>query len=667
MSLDHNIKIITDSGEELDYISAEDLGITFNRIIDDNLEVDKRWGEYSYSFSLPKTKNNARIFKFAGVHNTRNKFKNNRVNISIYNKNELVVSGILELESIEEDSYECSFYSKLTQLIDELEDLTLKDITTMPIIDDFKYEETIADHINANYKSSDDTSYQFPLVFYNTYFTPYNVYSTLTDFEGYDFREDGDRAPQNFYYILNKTQTGNDNEFYFHQFPPAFYLKSVIKALFKHIGWGMSGSFWENEDIKKIIMLYSGENDIYDSATLWKNDSTDEYIKPTGDTFAPAPDGYSVSIDLNQFLPDVDAQDFIKSIINTFNLYMFVDVNNQIVTFETYDLIFTNRVSPYKLDNKIDQDSIVVQNTDESKFSILFNEPNNKNHLGDNYYINSSSTNALELSNYTKTSNEYYDSTYNYKIDADEEIEVGFAAPKVKRMFIRNVENFAGDITDANDHVIFIPDMSEQTRYDNNNTPFNKDIDDTTVNNTEETIKFKGEPTLMFYYGISDCDFEQDSGKGSASDYFYINFNNTKQKIPIASPFALINYRDRINKQLDRDDDSDSIKASMYASYLQTIYLNMGDTSEITTDFSLIFSNSYGLANTLTSKFYNTRINRYENSEIIEADIRINNVDWINLTLNQPLIYRDELYSLMELSDYNIIENRAKIKMIKMI
>lgn len=655
-----NIKIQTSYGSRLDYTSPEDLNIKFNRIADDATKPDARFGEFSYSFKLPKTKKNARILGFANAKSIQKRFSINPIDISVFNNDALVLEGTLEVETITRDSYECRFYSKLTQLVDVLEDINLQDINTMPIIDSWDEETTIRTHINAGYKNSDETSYQFPLVFYNTYFTPYSTYEGLTDFDGATFRDEGDRPQQNFYYMLNRTQTGSDNEWYHHQLPLSFYIKSVMEGVLEYVGWSLSGSFWETDEAKQIIMLYTGENDIYDAARLWKNNTTGEYIATTANT---APAGYTVAMNTNKFLPDMDALDYISGIINMFNLYVTLDINNKIITFETYDNIFGHKIEPYNLDKKIDAETIDIDRYEDYDFSITFQDPQNKNHLGDNYFYGRDSTNALTKANYLKTSNGKYDDTYNHIGQTKGEISVPFAAPKVKRMYIRNTDNYAGTITSANDHVIFMPDMSQQTRFDNNNVKFNGGTGQTTVFNEEDSVKFKGKATLMYYYGISESEFVQAAGKGACSDYFYVDFDNTKQKIGIASPFAWKSYRNPINTQLELADTGST--ASMYASYLQTVYLNMGTGWTDNNRYSLIFGDSHGLAETLYTKFYRNRMNRYRDSEVLSATVRLNPVDWNTLQFNQPVIYDNEIYSIMEIKDYDIVKGVAKIKLLK--
>ena len=644
MAVKTNIKIITSDGSRLDYATPESLNIKLNRKADDYQKPDTRYGEFSYSFSLPKTKNNARIFGFANANNLQGRFRVNPVSIRVFNNDALLMDGILELNSIKRDSYECVFYSKLTQLIDSLEDLDLRDITTMPIISDWDEETSIRTHINAGYDDSDETSYQFPLVFYNTYYTPYSVYAGQTDHWGYDFRIEGDRPQQNYYYALNRTATGSDNEWYMHQIPLAFYLKSTLEGLLSHVGWNLSGSFWDLDSIKKIIIPYTGDNDVYDSARYTSGGTT--------------------YLDTNKFLPKYKAESFLKDIINTFNLFLTVDISNKILSMETYDTMFSSKIAPYDITNKVFDDTIEISRVEEYDFSVNFKDPENLNIMGDNYFMGSSSSNALTTS-YRKTSSELYAGVYNHVGETSGEISVGFNAPLIKRMYLRNTDNYGGTVTTANDSVIFMPNLSKQEKYDNDNKKFNKNSGHTTVYNDEGTIKFKSKPTLMYYYGVSQCDFEQQSGKGDSANYFYVDFDDTKQKIGIASPFAWQEYRTNIDAVLN--DVNSGSTANMYASYLQSIYMNMGDSYSNPPDFSLVFGDSHNMVDTLYTKFYQNRANRYKDSEILTASMRMNDYDWTILQLNQPIKYNNDIYSLINITNYDIVKSTASIEIIKQI
>jgi hypothetical protein len=656
MARDTNIKIITFDGRLLDYTTPESLNIKLNRISDDYRNPDKRWGEYSYNFSLPKTKNNAKIFEFADNKSKKNKFKVNPLSIRLYNNDKLLVDGTLELRKIKEKSYECIVFSKLTQLVDDLGKLNLQDLTNMPQISGFTYETNIAIHINANYDNSDEADWQFPLVYYNTFYTPYGTYSGLTDTLSYPFGTAAfrcERSSQNYYYLLNRTQTGVDNELYYHQIPMAFYLKFIMNKMLDNIGWSMGGSFWDDANIKKIIVPYVGNNDIYDQAQYCSNGDDVQ----TGGVCS----GGTLMLDTGKFLPKYDCKKFLKDVINTFNLYYTIDINQKIINFETYDIMFGSRAAPYNITDKLLYSTINIDRIDQYDPTVSFTNPSNDLIMGDNYYIGSySGTNAL-YATYKKTSSALFNEVYSHIGITSGEVKIGFGAPCIKRIYVRNTDNYTGSITNAQDQIMFIPNLSKQTPRDNNNCSFNKATGDTINYDKEDTVKYDGLPTLMYYYGISDCNFIQQAGKGDSSDYFYFDFNNIKQKIGIASPFALKTFRDNINTTLNLNDSGTT--ETIYASYLQSIYMMMG-SGVTSTDISLTFGDSE-LCPTLYNKYHQKKYDRYRNSEMLSATIRLNNIDWSIMTFNQPLLYNGEIYSLLSIKNYDVISGLATIEIIK--
>ena len=602
--------------------------------------------------------NNSRIFNYANDFQVKNRFKNNSRTIKVYNNSNLLLGGVIELIGVTDNSFECILSSNLAQLVDDLKDIDLQDMTNMPIIEAFDFETTIAAHINANYKDSDEADYQFPLTFYNTYFTPYNVYSGLTDQLSYPmgaaaFSDDGDRPQQNYYYLLNKTTVGS-NEFYYNQLPLSFYLKTVMTKMLENVGWSMSGSFWDNASVKKIIMPYVGDNDVYDKALVCSNG-----VEVTsGGTCT----GGQLNLDTSKFLPKKKCLEFMKDVINTFNLYFTIDVNQKQINFETYDTIFGNKSLGYDITNKFIT-SPKKYKIDKSNPSISFSKTDNDRIMGDNYYISGSTTSASNV-NYISTTNSYYDSIYNH-IGTTGEIKINFNCPNIKRMYLRNYNNYGVYQTDALDYIIFLPNISTQTPQDNNGVKFNKNTGETTINNTNDRTKFKGGLSLMYYYGISDSDYVQHTGKASQDEYFYINFDGGKLKIPFASPYAYNSYRDRINSILD--DSAADPKESIYASYLQSINLMIGGGTKGNTDFSLFFGDGNNLSPTLYDYFHFNKYNRMQNGETLVGEVKINDYDWIRMKINQPLLYKGYYYSLVSLTDYDVVSGLAKIIMIKQI
>ena len=142
-----------------------------------------------------------------------------------------------------------------------------------------------------------------------------------------------------------------------------------MKQILTDAGWTLGGQFFVRDNIKKILYLYSGEDDIYDQAT-------------------GVVAGHTDSIQLAKFLPDMSQTDFLTGIINCFNLYFKIDINNKIVNFETYDTFFnsTDDVDPYDITNLVDNNS---GNNNFSYFSnnnpsLVFENAENRNVFGDN-------------------------------------------------------------------------------------------------------------------------------------------------------------------------------------------------------------------------------------------------------------------------------------------
>lgn len=663
-----NIKIQTTDGRLIDYSKAEDLSIKMNRIADDLQDIEARYGEFSYSFSIPMTRNNMEIFGYAGADNVKNIFKINPVEVKVFNNDLLLFTGQIELKSIEDGKYKCNLYSKLTQLVDALQDKNMQSISICPKIT-WNYEDSIRAHISSGFTNCDETNYQFPLIYYNTFFCPTSVFTELTDTivdsngtTAHYFQRERDR--QNWAYLINHSTKG-ENEMYMHQIPLAWYLKPMLSYMLEDVGWSMGGSFWEDDSIKKIIVPYVGDTDVYDRACYCSNGAA-----ITGSSCGSG----TLMLDTAKFMPDMDCLDFLENIVKLFNLYMTFDINQKTVNFETYDVMFGNRTAPYRIDDKVIGE-VVISKVDDNNPSISFEDVTNKKILGDGRYIASSGQSAYNLfTKYRVAANDtLFDSVYNYKGSTEGEIKIKFNPPQVKTMRIRNDYNFSDSNNSATDHIIFLPFISKQVPEDNGGKNFNKKDSDTTAYNTEETIQYNGKPCLYYYYGISNSDIVQKTGKGAQSDYFYVNFDDVNQKIPFASPFALTSYRGLINERLEwagqNPTGATTDVDTMLASYMQSIYLMFAHSSGCTqqTDFSLILSDNSSYGDTIYTKFHQTKYNRYQNSEVLTLKMIMTDLDWQNMTINQPIRYNNQLYSILEIKNFDIVKQVAELSLIKMI
>jgi hypothetical protein len=673
MSNISNLRIITELGE-LIYKQVSDLNLSFSRIVDDFTDISNRFGDFSYEFNLPIVKENSLIFGAPESIGSKNFFiKNRNLSCQVYNNNQLLLDGLINLEGLTKDTYKCKFYSKFKELIDTLnsktssgEDKTLRNLTSL-VIPSFNYETTVKDHILANYQNSDETDYQFPITFYSTFYCESSIYTGKTDFYGNQF--DSDRSYQNFYYLFNRVQTKR-NRFYFHQIPPAIYLVSIIKQILTDAGWKLGGQFFNDSNIKKIILLYNGEDDIYDKALGYEYGT------------------WIVNLNLAIFLPDMGQAEFLKGIMNLFNLYFRIDVNNKIIEFETYDTYFknTDEIDPYDITSKIDISSL---NNNISYFlnnnpSILFKKNGNQLIMGDQKVMYGATNNATNTIWYN-SSNIVYNQVFNHVgyteesnvnlnnyVGTVQKLEIPFAEPNIKRQYIWNDYDINGVNQSASTQNIYLPILSKQTIAENNGMKFNKKDTDTFLFNDESSIKFQGDGSLMYYYGLSRTTFENKSGLGSLANFmfFSMNISNTWYDIPIpvVSPFQLSNNRDDINTWLNSVDlVSINDRRTAMASYLQSLWQMMGNITGITgtTDFSLVFDDNGYFHETLWSKFHRHKWERYQNSELFTGDIIMNSYDWEQLQINRPILYNKELYSLVSIEGFNPITQRGQIKMIK--
>lgn len=683
-----NIKIVVvNTGQQIDYKNAADLGIKFNRIAVDLTKPDERIGEFSYSFSIPRTRNNESIMQFAGIQNVKNIFKINPIDVKVFNNDVLLLAGQLELQEITENEYKCVLYSKLTQLVDDLTDKNMQDITVCPKIA-WAYEDTIRGHIASGFTSCDETDYQFPLVYYNTFFCPTSVFTGLTDtvvdsngLTNHLFQRE--RDAQNWYYLINRTTLGK-NEMYQHQMPLCFYLKPMMEYMLAEVGWSMAGSFWEDSSIKKIIVPYVGDTDVYDRAKYCADVNTKRWFISGGTCFTgntdtplshpPKPCG-TLMLDTAKFMPDMECLDFLENVVKLFNLYMLIDANSKTIVFETYDVMFGSKIAPFNIDNKV-IDVPIISRVDDYNPSISFEEMDNQRILGDNrvlVYTGESCYDTSGDNKYMITANKtLFNKVFNHIGTTEGEIAIKFGAPAVKRMRIRNEYNFANVNKSAGDHVMFLPMITKQLPEDNEGKNFSKKDTDSTSYNTEETIKYNGKPALYYYYGISNSDFEQKTPTiGAQSNYFFFNFDDVNQKIPFCSPFALTSYRGVINNTLNEaylnpsgaTDNPDV----MLASYMQSIYLMMAlstGTSQ-TTDFSLVLMDNNDFGDTIYTRFHANKYKRFRESEVLSMNIICTDYDWRALNINTPVKYNNQIYSILEISNYDVVKQTAELKLIK--
>ncbi len=664
MAVLNNIRIILANGQVLDYESETSLGIRLNRIVDDLTDVSKRFGEFSYTFKLPKTKNNTKIFEYPDAKGRTKIFRGKTFEARVYNNNDILQSGIIELVGVPEDGYSCKFYSSFTQLIDELKEKKLNELTTLPTID-WNYELSIIEHITVSPISE---HIEFPFIFYRT---PFISGATSPTF----LPEVGTRQEANLSYVYNFNeaflQFKNKNPFYEAAFPPAIYLTSVIDAIMEEAGWSISSSFFEREDIGRIIIPFTGKNEDFSGAVI-------DGI--TGDT-----------LNLNRLLPDMNQADFLRAILQTFNLYIAVDVFNKNITIETYDVWFSDNSNPYPIDvfdyEKTDVETeikLLTTADDTNNSPMVFNrifDYNNIGHGNPTYNVNT----GLDVRDFigenriTRTySKQVYDQLWN-KLTGTKEIVIGLSPVNYYPYTIINDRSINGNTTTAEPYwTVGIPCISNQTVSDNQGQEFYESEGDYVEGNDPSKFSYEGGLKLLWYLGTAEYNYSPD-GSTAYKDWQYVSIATggtvtvpTSVKVPVcfSSPFKLVTTDEYQTLTGSTAANLTSAQRSDVEGFeihgLMLTFMGAGTLNDlhVPTPFSLTFNENPVLPNIYT-EFHQKKQLDYQQSYLIKGKMRMNSNDWRNMRINRPLIFNDEIFRLVSIKNYDPVLRIAEIEIMK--
>jgi hypothetical protein len=696
-------KIVLDNGLELDISSPESLGIKLNRIVDDYSDPSKKFGEFSYTVNLPKTKNNQKIFEFPDTKGRTRIFNGKQFGVTVICNNQILIKGILELRSFDTDSFNCQIVSSLKELVDDLKGKKLCDMTSLDTID-WDYEKTIVTHINSN-KTYLNTSYQFPLAFYKTFFYSGNTTGT---------------TEQEFCFIYNyDTTTGSNahhksgkNYLYQMHFPPSIYLYNILEAMFNDIGWGMNGTFFDSGDFRKIIVPFCGKTEQLSGAVI-SGSTTD-------------------SLNLNKLLPDIDCLEFLKSFVTVFNLYLNIDKDNRQITFETYKTLFNSYNTPYDITKKVDAKSIQVS-APNSDVKISFELKGNtlvgghdkvfdlysasyRLEKNPTYFVTPAKPIRREIASSTVTSGSYNELKVGYnstafgnlwnKVSGDNEVKLKFSATNYVTVALRNDKLITGmsswNTGGANAGYyhykplfgISIPLLSEQTPYDDKGNVFAEESGTTyTEGNDPTNINYDGGGTLkmLYYYG----NFAYNIGLTGVSfnsiykDWVYMNIATggtptvptyAKVRVPIASPYKLMTVAEKNNllahiksnyllSTLVPSSDGKSELCAEAQGLLQT-FTSVGTTGDThsATSYSLTMGDneSFNYDN-LYSYFHKQKYDLLNNSSLLKATMFMDEYDWASMQIHTPIIYDKEKYQLVSIKNYDPVRQVAEINLIKRI
>lgn len=262
------------NNQRVELTNSDDLGLRLNRLAQsaDNLAV--KGSDFSTTVTIPKTKNNNRLFVNKDILGGLNKFNalsDYIAEISV--DGERILYGTFRLSRITRDSYEGELKSDGSDWIGLLDQIQLNELGYVDGVPTWFQPFEGAASINL-YNNSALGTYPlvFPTIVYNnTPLTDYYNLSPANVFGVYDPADCTELTPRTDYpneFSLLNGYFGWREGLTFEDFPGAIHYKTLILKAFEEIGWNVKGQIFNEDWFNALIMPYVGEEFNYNYKTL---------------------------------------------------------------------------------------------------------------------------------------------------------------------------------------------------------------------------------------------------------------------------------------------------------------------------------------------------------------------------------------------------------------
>lgn len=216
-------------GELVD-LFQEGTSIRINNTLADPTKLTASTTTYSYSFDLPLTPKNCKIFDNINVPSKKNKF-NKRYKAELYSSEVLIFSGSIKIAELNNDEIKCNLYiPKMNTITDLFGDSTMNMI-------DWKVDYDGVDTMNA--VNADMTT---------KYFFPYAAYA-LPSKKSYATTASG-----KYKKFTDKKAIDEYSYFYFNSFIPSLNLSELMRKCFEHKGVTLEGDIISDDILKEIYL-----------------------------------------------------------------------------------------------------------------------------------------------------------------------------------------------------------------------------------------------------------------------------------------------------------------------------------------------------------------------------------------------------------------------------
>ena len=216
------------NGQRVDILDRSSINLRINNVVYNPTEIKSTQAEYSFSFNLPTTPNNNKIFNYANELSKVNKFKTT-YNCDVYVDGVSIFTGQLIIQSIKKGFYNVNLVNiKINTVSEIFGDMTLNEL-------DWKIPFNGAGSINT-YNADANSKVIFPLVSYGVF--QKSPASSTSDYNNY----------------TSKFQIDKYNKWYYESFNPSPNLLEVVKRLFNQKGYSLQGDIFQDEVISNLYM-----------------------------------------------------------------------------------------------------------------------------------------------------------------------------------------------------------------------------------------------------------------------------------------------------------------------------------------------------------------------------------------------------------------------------
>ena len=216
------------NGQPIEFESQDSINIRFNNVIQDPTKISQTQAEYSFSFDIPCSPNNCKVFDYANDLAKPSKF-HTRWNAELYADGKMIFQGTLTLNSIKDKMFNVNLVS--------VKNYSLEDIFGDSVLTDIPWYIPFDGNPSINeYNASGDSTVVFPLVSYGAF----QKQPKFKDSVASDY--------------TSKYELDKYNLWYMESFPPSLSLLETIKKAFEWKGYKVQGDALSDYFLRDIFM-----------------------------------------------------------------------------------------------------------------------------------------------------------------------------------------------------------------------------------------------------------------------------------------------------------------------------------------------------------------------------------------------------------------------------